>query len=116
MAGRSEEAWAYYRERGPETIGDGRVIVRALKLLSDGALGSRGAALHSPYCDDPENRGLLLMPADELGRLTREAVEAGTPLGLAAKKVMDAGQFVADDVIIGIARERLSRPDAAQPA
>lgn len=77
VAGRSEETWAYYRERGPEVIGDGRLAVRAFKLLSDGALGSRGAALHSPYCDDPENRGLLLIPPDELSRLTREAVERG---------------------------------------
>jgi predicted amidohydrolase YtcJ len=77
VAGRAEETWAYYRERGPETIGDGRVVVRALKLLSDGALGSRGAALHSPYCDDPENRGLLLIPTEELARLTREAVQRG---------------------------------------
>ncbi len=45
VAGRSEETWAFYRERGPEVIGDGRVAVRAFKLLSDGALGSRGAAL-----------------------------------------------------------------------
>jgi predicted amidohydrolase YtcJ len=77
VAGRSEETWAYYRERGPEVIGDGRVAVRALKLMSDGALGSRGAALHSPYCDDPENRGLLLIPPEELARLTGEAVERG---------------------------------------
>src|SRR5262249_52879920 len=77
VAGRSEETWAYYRERGPEVIGDGRVVVRAFKLLSDGALGSRGAALHSPYCDDPDNRGLLLIPADELLRLTREATDRG---------------------------------------
>jgi predicted amidohydrolase YtcJ len=77
VAGRSEETWAYYRERGPEVIGDGRVAVRALKLMSDGALGSRGAALHSPYCDDPENRGLLLIPPVELARLTGEAVERG---------------------------------------
>jgi predicted amidohydrolase YtcJ len=77
VAGRSEETWSYYRERGPEVIGDGQVVIRAFKLLSDGALGSRGAALHSPYCDDPENRGLLLIPPDELLRLTREAVERG---------------------------------------
>ncbi len=77
VAGRSEEAWTYYCERGPEVIGDARVVVRALKLLADGALGSRGAALHSPYCDDPGNRGLLLVPPDELSRLTREAVERG---------------------------------------
>jgi predicted amidohydrolase YtcJ len=77
VAGRSEQTWAYYRERGPEVIGDGRVVVRALKLLADGALGSRGAALHSPYCDDPENRGLLLLPPDELSRLTGEGLERG---------------------------------------
>ena len=45
--------------------------------MADGALGSRGAALHSPYCDDPDNRGLLLIPADELARLTDEAVARG---------------------------------------
>jgi predicted amidohydrolase YtcJ len=77
VAGRSEETWSHYRARGPETIGDGQVVVRAFKLLSDGALGSRGAALHSPYCDDPDNRGLLLIPPDELLRLTREAAARG---------------------------------------
>ncbi len=77
VAGRSEETWAHYRERGPEVIGDGQVTVGAFKLLSDGALGSRGAALHSPYCDDPENRGLLLIPHDELERLAREAMALG---------------------------------------
>src|SRR5262249_42541180 len=41
------------------------------------ALGSRGAALHSPYCDDPDNRGLLLIPHEELARLTREAIDHG---------------------------------------
>jgi predicted amidohydrolase YtcJ len=77
VAGRSAETWERYRERGPETIGDGRVRVGAFKLLSDGALGSRGAALHSPYCDDPDNRGLLLIPAEELARLSREAMARG---------------------------------------
>jgi predicted amidohydrolase YtcJ len=77
VAGRSEEAWRYFRERGPEVIGDGQVVVRALKLLSDGALGSRGAALHSPYCDDPDNRGLLLIPPDELERQTLDAIAHG---------------------------------------
>src|SRR6185436_8626067 len=77
VAARSEETWDFYRDRGPEVIGDGRVVVRALKLMSDGALGSRGAALHSPYCDDPDNRGLLLIPAEELARLSREAMARG---------------------------------------
>jgi predicted amidohydrolase YtcJ len=77
VARRSEETWAHYRERGPEVMGDGQVVVRGLKLYCDGALGSRGAALHSPYCDDPDNRGLLLISPDELERGTSEGVERG---------------------------------------
>lgn len=77
VAGRDEAAWEHYRAHGPETMGDRRVEVRALKLMSDGALGSRGAALHHPYCDDPENRGLVLIPPDELYRQTAEAAARG---------------------------------------
>jgi len=73
----AEDAWRHYRERGPETIGDGRLTVGAVKLVADGALGSRGAALHDPYCDEPANTGLVLLPPDELERLTREAADAG---------------------------------------
>ncbi|MGL5002648.1 MAG: adenylate kinase, partial [Casimicrobium sp.] len=39
------------------------------------------------------------------------AVKAGTPLGLAAKKVMDSGALVSDDIIIGLVKERLKEPD-----
>ena len=77
VAGRDEAAWEHYRDAGPERMGDGRVEVRALKLMSDGALGSRGAALHHPYCDDPENTGLVLIPPDELYRQTAEAAARG---------------------------------------
>jgi predicted amidohydrolase YtcJ len=72
-----KKAWTEYRERGRETIGDGRVTVGAVKLWLDGALGSRGAALHSPYCDDPANLGLVLIPQDELERWLGEARDAG---------------------------------------
>jgi predicted amidohydrolase YtcJ len=72
-----KKAWAEYRERGRETVGDGHVVVGALKLWLDGALGSRGAALHAPYCDDPSTRGLVLIPPEELQRLLREAREGG---------------------------------------
>jgi adenylate kinase len=47
------------------------------------------------------------------GDILREAVQAGTPLGRAAKAVMDAGRLVGDDVMVGIVRERLQRSDAA---
>src|SRR5256714_14317113 len=45
------------------------------------------------------------------GDMLRAAVKAGTPLGLAAKKVMDAGQLVSDDIIVGLVTERLKEPD-----
>ena len=54
------------------------------------------------------------VPQVSTGDLLREAVAAGTPLGRAAKAVMDAGQLVADDIMLGIIRERLARTDAAR--
>ena len=47
------------------------------------------------------------------GDMLRAAVKAGTPLGLAAKKVMDSGALVSDDIIIGLVHERLKQPDCA---
>ncbi|MBM5811897.1 MAG: adenylate kinase [Gammaproteobacteria bacterium] len=52
------------------------------------------------------------VPQVSTGDLLREAVAAGSALGRAAKAVMDAGQLVADDTVLGIIRERLARPDA----
>ena len=51
------------------------------------------------------------IPQISTGDMLRAAVKAGTPLGLAAKKVMDAGQLVSDDIIIGLVKERLKEPD-----
>src|SRR6267142_3319307 len=51
------------------------------------------------------------IPQIATGDMLRAAVKAGTPLGQAAKKVMDAGQLVSDDLIIGVVAERLKEPD-----
>src|SRR3954470_13591618 len=48
------------------------------------------------------------------GDMLRAAVKAGTPLGLAAKKGMDAGHLVSDDIIIGLVKERLRQADCAR--
>ncbi len=45
------------------------------------------------------------------GDLLRAAVKAGTPLGLKAKAVMEAGQLVSDDIVLGLLEERLAQPD-----
>jgi adenylate kinase len=51
------------------------------------------------------------IPQISTGDMLRAAVKAGTPLGRAAKQVMDAGQLVSDDIIIGLVQERLREPD-----
>ena len=48
------------------------------------------------------------------GDMLRAAVKAGSPMGLAAKKVMDAGALVSDDIIIGLVKERITQADCAK--
>ncbi len=54
------------------------------------------------------------IPQISTGDMLRGAIAAGTPLGLEAKKVMDAGQLVSDDIIIGLVKERISQDDCAK--
>jgi len=54
------------------------------------------------------------IPQISTGDMLRAAVKAGTPLGLAAKKLMDAGALVSDEVIIGLVKERIQQPDCTQ--
>jgi adenylate kinase len=73
-------------------------------------LGPPGAGKGTQAAFIKEQFGI---PQISTGDMLRAAVKAGTPLGLAAKKVMDAGQLVSDDIIIGLVKERLKQPDCA---
>ncbi|MDH4172754.1 MAG: adenylate kinase [Betaproteobacteria bacterium] len=66
--------------------------------------GTQAAAITAKY----------RIPQVSTGDMLRAAAKAGTPLGLAAQKVMDAGQLVSDDVIIALVKERLRAPDCAR--
>ena len=86
------------RERlaaGPAQEFDGRLVMRALKLRADGALGSRGAALLAPYNDDPGNVGLDVQASDTLFAWTRDALAAGFQVGTHA--IGDRGNHVVLD-------------------
>jgi predicted amidohydrolase YtcJ len=71
----SVQLWKDFQARGPE-IG-AFLTVRSVKLLADGALGSRGAAMLEPYSDDPNNSGLLILSREYIEKIAREAIAAG---------------------------------------
>ncbi len=54
------------------------------------------------------------IPQISTGDMLRAAIKAGTPLGLKAKEVMDQGQLVSDDIIIGLVKERIAQEDCVK--
>lgn len=96
--------------KGPWQSKDGLLRVRAVKGYSDGALGSRGAALLEPYADDPGNRGLVGMPKGYVLALAQSCAKAGMQLCMHAigddgnRTVLDA--YAALQVEGGLAARR----------
>jgi len=76
MLSDTPENTAQYLTSGPDTTNP-YLVIRAVKLYLDGALGSRGAALLQPYSDDPGNRGLILTDSSEVARKVKEYNQAG---------------------------------------
>lgn len=80
---------------GPRIDPESRLVARGIKLYSDGALGSRGAALVEAYADDPGNLGLIIQSSDEIEALCRASIDAGFQLGIHA--IGDRGNLVTLD-------------------
>lgn len=73
-------------------------------------LGGPGAGKGTQAAYIKEKFGI---PQISTGDMLRAAVKAGTPLGVAAKQIMDAGKLVSDDIIIGLVKERIKEADCA---
>ncbi|MDD5385211.1 MAG: adenylate kinase [Gallionella sp.] len=78
-----------------------------MRLILLGAPGA-GKGTQANYIKEKFN-----IPQISTGDMLRAAVKAGTPLGIAAKKVMDAGGLVSDDIIINLVKERIKDADCA---
>jgi adenylate kinase len=78
-----------------------------MRLILLGAPGA-GKGTQANFIKEKYN-----IPQISTGDMLRAAIKAGTELGMAAKKVMDAGQLVSDDIIIGLVKERLKDADCA---
>jgi adenylate kinase len=78
-----------------------------MRLILLGAPGA-GKGTQANFIKEKYN-----IPQISTGDMLRAAIKAGTELGLAAKKVMDAGQLVSDDIIIGLVKARLQESDCA---
>lgn len=96
MISSDDSTLAHYFERGPQdALYDGRVWIRAIKISADGALGSRGAALHQPYSDEPSHSGLLLVPPERIADVAERALREGFQLNVHA--IGDRGNTVVLD-------------------
>ena len=104
MASADDETLREVLARGPEIgLGDGTFTLRCVKVVDDGALGSRGARLSAPYTDEASQRGFALVPPGRMDSLLTRSLERGFQVAVHA--IGDASNH---DVLDAFARRGLA--------
>jgi predicted amidohydrolase YtcJ len=109
---------AHGRQEDPSS----RLVLRAVKLYADGALGSRGAALLQDYSDDPGNQGLLFLSDQELEAQLRRVLSCGLQAGVHAigdranRQVLDAYERLLPEFPDNPGRHRIEHAQVVDPA
>jgi hypothetical protein len=113
--------------KGPlQSMANDAYSLRAVKLYSDGALGSRGAALQQPYSDAPQTKGLLFVPDQQMKSMVQKAATKGYQVNVHAigdagnKQVLDSFAALPASANASVLRHRvehaqvLTLPDIAR--
>jgi len=97
MIGGTQDDFDALAKNGPlKTYGNDMYALRAVKLYSDGALGSRGAALIKPYSDEPHSHGLLFYNTAQMDAMMKKAMARGYQVNVHA--IGDAGNHQILDI------------------
>jgi len=97
MIGGTQDDFDALAKNGPlKTYGNDMYALRAVKLYSDGALGSRGAALIKPYSDEPHSHGLLFYKTAQMDAMMKKAMARGYQVNVHA--IGDAGNHQILDI------------------
>ena len=121
MADGMQETTNWLCNEGPLEDPSGRLFMRSVKLYADGALGSRGAALLENYSDDPGNRGLMFIGADEMEAALRRVFSCGLQAGVHAigdaanRQVLDAYEKVLAEYPDSPGRHRMEHAQIIHP-
>lgn len=109
-------------DAGPTRSADGMLSVRSVKISADGALGSRGAALHQDYSDEPGHRGLLLLTDEQLRHHVERSAAAGFQVNvhaigdLANTRVLDELERINQDEKVRALRHRVEHAQIVRPS
>ena len=122
MIGGADKDFDVLAKNGPlNDYGNGMYALRAVKLYSDGALGSRGAALIKPYSDDAHSHGLLFFKSGQMDTMMTKAMRRGYQVNVHAigdagnKQILDIYQKEVSATKSSAQRHRIEHAQVVQP-